>query len=402
MNSSSLKILQISPMVPFPLDNGGRIGIYGITNYLAKRNHRIDFVTFRKDSDYDYAFGELSKICTPHILDIDAENSIPGAAANLFSRVPYNISKYNNRKLRAFLKQYFKNNSPDIVHVDNLHLGWTYDLIREYTDCPIVLREHNVELLIMKRFSEAQQNIFLKWYSNLQYKKFLKYEPETCAKFDLCLMITEEDRKFILDMNPEIKTAIIPAGVESSLLERGTVPVIPYSLYHIGSLKWLPNHDALSWFLKDIFPGVIKELPQVKFYIYGEGSSSFKIDDAVKNNVVIKGWVEDIFEEIKDKDLAVVPLRIGGGMRIKLIELMALGKNILSTSVGSEGINAVPGKHMLTADSAADFRNEIIRHFKSGSGLDGAKARQFVAENFTWEKVAEKLENLYLYLLDKK
>ncbi len=401
MASSSLKILQISPMVPFPLDNGGRIGIYGITNYLAKRNHKIDFVTFRKGSDYQYAYRELSKISTPHILDIGAENSIPGAVFNLFSGVPYNISKYNKRKLRKFLRQYFKNNSPDIVHVDNLHLGWTIDLIRKYTDCPVVLREHNVELLIMKRFSEAQSNIFLKLYSKWQYKKFLSYEPGTCAKFDLCLMITEEDRKFILDLNPDIKTAVVPAGVESALLERETVPVIPYSLYHIGSLKWLPNYDALSWFMKDIFPGIIKELPQVRLYLYGEGSDSFKIDDQVKNNVVVKGWVEDIFEEIKDKDLAVVPLRIGGGMRIKLIELMALGKNILSTSVGSEGINAVPGVHLQAADSAEEFRNEIVKYFKTGSMSENGKARQFVAENYTWEKVAEKLENLYLYLLNR-
>jgi polysaccharide biosynthesis protein PslH len=388
-------------MIPFPLDNGGRIGIYGITNYLAKRNHQIDFVTYRKDSDYNYAYKELSRISRPHILDVQTNNKITGAFTNMFSRVPYNISKYRTRELKEFLEDYLKSNNPDIIHVDNVHLAWTIEIIRKYSDCPVVLRQNNVEMLIMKRFSEAQSNFIIKKYSQLQYKKFVIYEPEMCSKFDCCIMITEQDRKYLLEFNPEIQTEVIPAGVESVLLERKPVPVQPKTLFHLGSLKWLPNHDSLTWFLAEIFPGVVERIPDVMLYIYGEGTDNYKVDERLKKNVVVKGWVEDIFDEVADKDLAIVPLRIGGGMRVKLVELMALGKNILSTSVGKEGINITEGIHMSVADTAEDFRSRIIDHFSSPHNDYNAKAREFVAENFTWEKLAEKLEGIYLDLIKK-
>jgi polysaccharide biosynthesis protein PslH len=402
MNNSRLKILQIAPKVPFPLDNGGKIAIYGITNYLSERNHQIDFVTYRKDSDYNYSFRELSKISNPYILDVQTDNSVMEAFFNLFSKVPYNVAKYYTSVLKNFLENYFKTNKPDIIHVDNVHLAWIIDIIREYTDCPAVLRQQNVEMLIMKRYSDAQKNFFLKQYSRMQYKKFITYEPEICRKFDCCVMITEQDRKYLLELDPEIQTEVIPAGVDSKLLERTPVPVQEKTLFHLGSLKWLPNFDSLTWFLSDIFPGVVKEVPDVKLYIYSEGTNDFRVNEKLTGNVVIKGWVEDIFSEIADKDLAVVPLRIGGGMRVKLVELMALGKNILSTSVGKEGLDITEGVHMQVADTAEEFRKSIVEHLNSPHKKFNSEAREFVRENYTWEKLAEKLEKVYFNLLSIK
>lgn len=396
-----MRILQISPQIPFPLDDGGRKSIYGTTNYLHKRGHKIDLIAYRKHFDYNISFNALKDICTPHILDIQTDNNLPKAIINLFSPIPYNVSKYIRTELRKFLIQFLKKNEIDIVHVDNAHMGWTIDIIKNIKDVPVVLREHNVEIRIMQRFAENQTNPILKIYSQLQYKNFLKYEPMICGKFDNCIMITEDDEKEILHYNPDIKTTVIPAGIDSQLLEYKSKEIIPFTLFHIGSLSWLPNLDGLNWFLDEVFPDIIKKMPQTKLYIYGRDSENFKINPLLKNNIIIRGYVKDIFSEISDKQLAIVPLRIGSGMRIKIIELMALGKNIISTSVGKEGININDNEHILIADKKEDFINKIIDVFnnKMNMGKMIKSSRDFIRENYTWDNVALQFENKYNELI---
>jgi glycosyltransferase involved in cell wall biosynthesis len=396
-----MRILQIAPQIPFPLDEGGRIGIYGITNYLQKRGNIVDFAVYRKHSDYNTSYEELRKICTPYILDVQTDNHIPGAINNLFSQVPYNFSKFHNSQMEKFLVRYFRENKPDIVHVDHSHMGWTIDVIKNITNVPVVLREHNVEIRIMKRFTENESNPLLKIYSGVQYKKMLKYEPMICGKFDNCIMITREDEDEILQFNPDIKTSVIPAGIDPQLLDFRSKELIPFSLFHIGSLKWPPNYDGLKWFLDEIFPTIISRTPKTQLYIYGKGTEELKIDPLLMNNITVRGYVEDIFSEISDKQLAIVPLKVGGGMRIKIIELMAIGKSIISTSVGKEGIDVKDYEHLLIADTKESFVNKIMEVFNNevDTGKMISAAKNFIRDNYTWENVALQFENIYKALI---
>jgi polysaccharide biosynthesis protein PslH len=397
-----MNILQIAPQIPYPLDNGGRIGIYGITNYLHKRGNNVDFVTYRKHCEYQSSYDALKNICNPYILDIQTDNTSIGALKNLISLVPYNISKFIKNEMREFLIHYFRVYKPDIVHVDHAHMGWTVDIIKNITDIPIVLREHNVEMKIMKRFAENESNPFLKFFAKIQYEKFRKYEPMICSKFDNCILITNEDEKEILRLNPQIKTSVIPAGIDSKLLEIQSKETIPFSLFHIGSLKWLPNLDGLTWFLDEIFPEIIIRIPQTKLFIYGKGSEDLKINPLLKDNVVVKGYVKDIFVEISDKQVAIVPLRVGGGMRIKIIELMAIGKFIISTSIGKEGIDVKDNEHLLIANVQEDFINRISDVLNNNVNTNKIinNARDFIREYYTWEIVALQFENKYKELVN--
>jgi glycosyltransferase involved in cell wall biosynthesis len=396
-----MRILQIAPQIPYPLDDGGRIGIYGITNYLHQRGNKIDFAVYRKHCDYNSSFNALKNICTPHILNVQTDNNIPKALINLLSPIPYNIAKFIRKEMQEFLVWFLKNYEVDIVHVDHAHMGWTIDIIKNIKDVPVVLREHNVEMRIMKRFAEHDSNPFLRTYALLQYKKFLKYEPMICGKFDNCIMITREDENEILHYNPKIKTSVIPAGIDPELLKFTSKETIPFSLFHIGSLKWLPNLDGLNWFLDEVFPKVINKIPNVKLFIYGKGSENLRINSLLKNNIIVRGYVEDIFSEISDKQVAIVPLRVGGGMRIKIIELMALGKSIISTTIGKEGIDVIDNEHILIADNKEDFVNKISNVFydKVNAGKLIKSAREFVRDNYTWENVALQFENKYKELI---
>ena len=392
-----MNILQISPQVPLPLDDGGKIGIYNITKHLALRGHKIDFVTYLKHSNYDKAYYELSKICNPFILEVKTDNSLWGAAKNLISNIPYNISKYHSEALRLFLIKYFRENSVDVVHIDHLHMAWVVKILRELTLAPVVLREHNLEMRIMERFAENQKNSLLKKYAKMQYRRFIKYEPEMCSQFNACVMISENDERLLIKLKKNINTFVIPAGVEREFLDVPKKKEISYSLFHIGSLLWQPNLDGLNWYLDEVFPFLIKKIPNVKLYVYGKGSNKIRLANNLIKNVEIVGYVENIWNEIADKQLAIVPLRIGGGIRIKIIELMALGKNIITTSIGKEGIDVKDGQHILIADNAEEFINKTIKFLNSeydAAGLS-TNSRILIQEKYTWNKIAEEFENVY-------
>ncbi|MDP4173873.1 MAG: glycosyltransferase family 4 protein [Bacteroidota bacterium] len=396
-----MKILQISPQVPFPLDNGGRIGIYGIAKYLANRGHEIDFVCYRKETDYNYAYNELSLFSKPEILDVQTENNPVKALLNLFSDVPYNISKFFSVELEQFLRKYFKNNNPDIIHIDHLHMGWCISILRELTNAPIALREHNLEYKIMQRYSEKAHNPLIKKYSDIQFRKLKKYEISLCEKFDLCTMVSEEDESVLKCLNPKTKTLTIPAGVSSSLLDLQCSKILPFTIAHIGDMSWLPNYDGLTWYLNEVFPEVIKKIPQIMLYLYGKGNENLKIPEFLKHNITVVGYVKNIWDQLLDKQLCIVPLRVGSGIRIKILEMMAAGKSILSTSIGKEGIQVNDMNEILIADGPAEFIDKTVKFFdgKFDTKIMTEKSKDFVRENYIWEVISGKFEKAYLDLL---
>lgn len=392
-----MRILQIAPQVPFPLDDGGKIGIYNITKYLSLRGHEIDFVCYRKHSDYASSHSALKEICNPFILDVQTDNNIFGAALNIFSNVPYNVSKFYSHVLEKFLRGKLKLEKYDVVHVDHLHMAWVVDFIKSEYGIPCILRQHNLEMTIMKRFIEHSSNIVLKKFAEVQYKKFLEYEPRMCGKFDSVASITPDDEKELLKLNPKVNSVVVPAGVDERLLKLEKHDVIPNSIAFMGSLEWLPNVDSINWFLSEIFPKVLKKSSDVKFFLYGKKSETIKVGDEIKSQVIIKGYVPDIWEEIMNKDAAIVPLRIGGGMRIKIVELLAAGQNVIATSIGAEGIPVENEKHLLIADDADSFANTILNFLNNRYDKEKmiANSKKFIEENFTWRIMAEKFEEMY-------
>ncbi|MDD5606951.1 MAG: glycosyltransferase family 4 protein [Ignavibacterium sp.] len=396
-----MKILQISPQISYPFDSGGRLSIYGITKSLSERGHKIIFVTYVKEYPKQEHIIELKKICEPVFIKWNTNNSLWGIFLNIFSSVPYNISKYYSKKLEYFLKDFLTKDKIDLVHIDHLHMSWTVDIIKKLTKIPVVLREHNLEMKIMKRFGEVESNFILKFYSKIQFKRFLKYEPAQCRKFDRCIMITKEDETELLELSPEIKTKVIPAGVDNKLFTLGYLNTIPFSIYHIGSLNWEPNYDGLLWFLSEVFPKVISKFPETKLYIYSKGIERLVLNDSINKNIILCGYVKDIWQEILDKQMMVVPLKVGSGMRIKIIEMLAAGKIVVSTSVGKEGIEVENGQQILIADDSNSFIKTISDIFSNKLDLNKItlSAKEIIKEKYSWESVSIQFESEYLYLI---
>lgn len=400
-----MKILQIATQVPVPATDGGKLSIYGITKSLYERGHNIDFVCYLKNDSYDQSFKLLSKVCTPFILKVQTDNSLSGALFNLFSNIPYNASKYYKKELTKFLEKYFLDNNPDIIQIDHLFLGWAVKIIRKFTRAPVVLRSQNLEMNIMKRYYENKKNFLIKYYAKLQYKKFLEYEPLVCSNFDLCIMISNIDKKELLKFNPKVNVVSIPAGVDNTLLEIPKKEVIPYSLVHIGHTDWYPNYDALNWFINEVFHDLVREIPAMQLFIYGGGNTyKFPIPLSLKKNIRVIGFVENPWKELQDKALAVVPLRIGSGIRLKILELLSTGTNVITTSIGKEGIDVEHGKELLIADSKEEIFQKILEFFQGK--YDVVKLREngkkLIAENYTWSGIAAKFEKVYDELIENE
>lgn len=399
-----MNILQISPQVPFPQDDGGRIGIHGIFKSLSDKGHQVYFLTFAKTFTVHQANELISQIGIPIVIKYNPTNSIFGVFKNLFSPVPYNLSKFYHPELHQQIKRILNENQIDVVHIDHLHMGWVVKWVKENTSIPVVLRQHNLEMRIMKRFSENQINPLLGWYAGLQYQKFLKYEPELCAQFDTVAMISAEDERELKSLNPNIPTVVIPGGMDSALLNRPLSKPDEFKIVHIGGMDWMPNRDSLEGFLLNVMPELVTKFPQLKLVAIGKGTDNIKIPETLSKSVQCKGFVEDLWAELSDALCVVVPLRVGGGIRVKILEMMAGGVPVVASDIGCEGIHIHPFHDILIANtvdhwhdaiellqSNAEKRTEIIEN-----------AREFIRANHTWEHVGSQFESLYLSLIKKK
>lgn len=397
-----MRILFIVPKIPYPPVDGHKKSMWGVIKYLSLLGHKVDIVAYRQNENTESVRGEIEKYAKLFVLNIQTVNSTIGALKNIFSPVPYNLSKYNRKELNEFLADYLENNTVDIIHVVNSHMGFVIDFIRQYSNAPVVLRQENLEMMIMKRYCQTQNNFLLKTYAFIQYKKFIKYEPALCEKFDKCIMMSREDECELKKINPKVNTTVVPLGIEKDLLTISGSAVEKYSLVHIGSLNWYPNFDGFDWFVRQIFPVVLEKIPEAKLYLYGSRLPvNYCLPRNIRDNLIIKGFVENIWEELKDKSLAVIPLRIGSGLRVKILEMLATGKNIVTTSLGKEGLELEDGKEILFADSPQKFAEKIINFFQNN--YDSVKmseaGRIFIEKNYLWENIAVKFQDIYQNLL---
>lgn len=398
-----MKIIQIAPRVPYPLTEGGSIGIFNITRQLRRNGAEILFtaVTPQKDADVPE---ELRRLCSDiFVARTDQRYGLSLGMRNVLSGVPINVQKYHSRKILSEILAHFSKTSVDIIHVDHLHMAYYGLALGRVKGAPVVLREHNFELKIMQRFAETSQNPLYRAYAGYQVSKFKKYEPAICAKMDKCVMITDEDRRRLLELQNGIDTTVIPAGVDTNFFVPDSAPGGEGSVAYIGSLDWLPNVEGIKWFIRDVFPMIVKVRPDVKFYIYGKNPSRelFKLSDG--KHVFVEGFVDDVRDVFRKARVMVVPLRAGSGMRIKILEAMAAGKSLVTTSIGSEGIKCEDGKNIMIADGEQMFAKKVTELLGDDRlrRTIGSNAAALASTEYSWDRIGEMFWSTYQELIRK-
>jgi polysaccharide biosynthesis protein PslH len=275
------------------------------------------------------------------------------------------------------LEQLLKAEAFDIVQLEGLYLTPYITIIRRYSKAAIVFRAHNIEHFIWERMARACKTPGKRQYLRLLASRLKKYETDIIHAVDGLAAITPADEEFFLQQGFRGPTVVIPVGVPELKLPDPLPEADPGSVFHLGSMDWRPNQEGIRWFLQQVWPLVIRQMPGLTFYLAGKRMpSSFR--QYASSNVVIVGEVPDALEFTLSKKLLVVPLLSGGGMRVKIIEGMAAARPIVSTPVGAEGIPCIHGEHLYLAEDHAEMARWIIHCFKEPA-LTEKMARQAMA-----------------------
>jgi polysaccharide biosynthesis protein PslH len=397
-----LNILYISSRVPFPPTDGGAIVTYNTITESARAGHEVHLLSVNtpKHLQPDHVF---PGIAFQKYVFIDTAISPVKAFVNFFSNTSYNIERFISRDFSNALKEILEKNTFDIIQFEGAYVAWYIDIVKKYANCPIVLRAHNIEYVIWERLAENCRNPLKKFYLNLLAKRLKKFETDYYQKFDGIAAITQEDVSRIRLMGVNNTSRIIPAGVNMENFKTTSTSPKPFSVFILSSLDWLPNQEAVLWFLKNVWPELIKEIPQLELHIAGKNTpdSFYQLKN---DNIIIHGFVNSSSEFMQQHDLMAVPLLSGGGMRVKIIEGMAQGKIIISSSIGAEGIHYENGKNILIADKPEDWVKMILDYFRNRQSYQhiGENARNLIKEEYSNEKVTSDYIEFYKELIAGK
>lgn len=317
------------------------------------------------------------------------------AFTNLFTSKSYNIVRFYSREFEEVLKKLLINENFDIVQLETLWVTPYVETIRKNSKAKIIFRSHNVEHMIWQRLAEITRNPLKKWYLGLLASRLKKYEIHMLNKFDGIACITELDVLEYKKLGCTIPIIHVPFGIRLSDYKPGPKPVVP-SLFHIGAMDWMPNEEAIKWFLKNSWPQIHVKYPDLNLYLAGRNMPEWLLGLKMKN-VVVAGEVNDSLEFMNSQSMMIVPLQSGGGMRIKIIEGMALERTIISTTIGAEGIACENKVNILIADTEHEFERaiDLCLANKELSDTIGKNARILIENKYDNRKICERLSEFY-------
>ncbi len=379
-----MKVLQICLKPPFPEVDGGCKAMHAFTQGLLKNGIDLKVLTI-STAKHPFLKGKmpaeyLKSAAIEHVF-VDTKVKAFGALKNLASQKSYNIERFYNKAFEDLIVKTIKTSDFDVVLLESLYVSKYVSVIRKYSKAKIVLRAHNVESALWKR-NAAEQKGVKKAYLNTLVKKLDRYEKQVLNSFDGIAAITQEDKDLLLKMGCKAPITVFPFGVN---LDNYTLQKVTSckNVFHIGSMDWEPNQNGVEWFLDKVWSKVLKEVPTAKLSLAGREMPDWIKSNATKN-INVLGEVDSAIDFINENNIMIVPLLTGGGMRVKIIEGMALGKTIVSTSIGAEGIAYTANSDILIADTPSKMSKTIVNCLKDEKKqLEvGAKARELIERDY--------------------
>jgi len=398
-----MRILWLKSDLLLPLDKGGKLRTWHLMRHLAQR-HEITYLAFKEPGQPAADVDGMREVAARVETVTRAEPAkgtfrfYADAAMHLVDPLPYAVGKYRSREFRWRLNALLKTQAFDLVVCDFLFPA--VNLPRRLP-CPAVLFTHNVESEIWRRHAETKPGAIGKALYGAQHKRMLRYERKTLARFDGVLAVSDADRQTFAALYPDAirhPVHVVPTGVDTGFFAPAPSDPASRTLVFTGSMDWLPNEDAMQYFCRDILPLIRAEEPGVRLSIVGRAPTPAVKRLADEHDVTVTGRVDDVRPFMKEAAVYVVPLRIGGGTRLKIFEAMSMGKAVVSTTVGAEGLPVTDGRHVRLADEPAAFAGAVVRLLRDADArarLETA-ARALVVEQYDWSAVAGSLESALL------
>ena len=392
-----MRILLLTQVLPFPPDSGPKVKTWNLIKYLAS-NHEVILASFVRGDQTD-SIRQLEKYCREvHTVPIERGvfRDLMYLVQSFLTSQPFLMVRDRRKEMEDMVDQLTSRLDFDIVHADQLNMA-------QYAiRVPVarkVLDAHNALWLLYKRLWQTMKTGPKKWLLNRDWRILKKYEGQICRKFDSVLAVSEEDHQAMNEAaGKQLDVTIIPIAIDIEEVVPLEYRPAGDRILHIGTMFWPPNIDGILWFLKEILPLIQEKRPEVVFDIIGANPPKEIVAFGnAGHKVNVTGYVQDPTPYLENASLMVVPLRAGGGMRVKILNALGQGMPVVSTTLGCEGIAVKDGVHLLVADTAQDFASSVIRLLEDRHLAKdlGKRGRQLIEDNYDYRIACRALEEAY-------
>lgn len=433
--TAKINILFVSATVPYPATDGGRIRVMNLVSRLCQI-HNVTLLTFIT-SPVDERGVEYLRDMGVNIVGVRYVQpkfmlALRSLLQFLIRGKPLTVGKYYSVKMAKILKTLLRSHRFDIIHFEMLHTGQflpdlkmkrrpgfklfkdmgdsshiqdskqedgTSEIESSYRSRPYatVLGEQNIDSSVWHRIARTEPNPLKKLIFYSQYRSFVNYESLICRHFDMCICVSAQDQRRLASLCPGTAIGVVPNGVDLGYFKPGEFEEGDTRLVFTGSMDWQPNEDAVLYFCDRILPLIQAEIPETRFYIVGSNPTERVLGLSEVEGVTVTGSVEDVRPYIASAAVYVVPLRSGGGTRLKILQALAMEKAVVSTTVGCEGLELQLGRHLLVADRPQQFAAKTIQLMKNRllRRRLGKNGRELVRERFDWDVIVKDLDLRY-------
>ncbi len=394
-----MNILVVSPEIPYPPIGGHYLRTYNILKLLSE-NHRIFFIGFVKDEEELEWKKDFKKLCDSFDIFFIQDDDFSfrfclKVIRNLLSPFPYIKHKYYNKNASRRIREILSEGQIDLVHLDMLPMATYYSVLNSV---PTILTNHNVESVRLYRWMQLEKNIFIKLFLAYQHIKLRSYEKKMCPKFDKCITVSPEDEKVLKKLCKSDNFAVIPNGVDIEYFKPLEGPIIPNRLIWVGGMGGPYNSDAVDYFLDEILPLIRAKKPEVEVDFVGDSpTKKLKRQELKNSHIKVHGFVDDTRPFVQKAAVFIAPIRSGSGTKIKVLNAMAMGKPVVTTSIGAEGIYVEVDRNIMIADDPKTFAEKTVyllnnKHIADQIGMAG---RKVIEKYYDWNVIKMNMEQLY-------
>jgi sugar transferase (PEP-CTERM/EpsH1 system associated) len=395
-----MRILVMTPSVPYPPMWGFNIRVFNILRRLSARN-RVSLLCYQGAEPDTQALQTLGEICE-HIFTVpDVERSIAERrllqARAVLSPGSFHLRRYVSAPMQARLTQVLAEDRYDLVQVESSAMAGF-----DFGNTPVILDEHNLEYELLRRSNAVESSRIRRAFAANECRKVEREEMATWQNVRGCVLTSEREQAIVNRASPDVPTAVVPNGVSLDYFQPAASPITPGSMVFTGLMTYRPNADGVSFFIRRILPAIRAARGDAAFTAVGWGLPD-DIRPLLGDGISHTGRVEDIRPYLAQAAVVVVPLRIGSGTRLKVLEALAMAKPVVSTSVGCEGLDVTHGEHLLIADDPATFAASVLRLLEDPDEAAslGRRGRALVESRYGWEQSVAELERFHQSLFDR-
>lgn len=394
-----MRILAITDTIPYPPVSGDRIRVYNLLRRIA-RQHQVWLAALLEKPDEVESVSHMEEFCcgveVAHVRRRHPLAHLPGLLRYALASKPLELKFYHSEELVHNIRHLASTVDFDVVQIVHSHMALYLETLPPDTRCKRILMFQNIAFDQFGRIFRVERRPVIKMRALIHSLMMHRWEPRYAERFDRCITVSEVDRHLLTTANPHLQVDVIPSGVDTQayqpLPQEGTSP----TLLFVGKMSYPPCADAVLYFYREIFPLVRRMIGDVEMWIVGREPPP-EVRRLSGDGVHVTGWVDDVVPYYSQSTVCVVPLRAGGGTRLKILEAMALGRPVVSTSIGCEGLDVIDGQHLLIADSPEQFAEKTVRLLKDRALYRHVTthARQLVVDRYDWDMIAGQLMQIY-------